>query len=189
MIYRTRVAPEVVSRTDALVEQSRLLIEQSRTIRDALDQQLGRLRQVRTLRRPELVSGTPGPAARAPKRCRVLVVDDDFAIRQALCDLLDEEGREAIPAENGREALTLLRQPAPLPCLILLDLMMPVMDGHQFLRERRRDPTLAEVPTIVVTAGSCVALDDPSVQVLRKPVALDVVLREVERACAGQGRA
>src|SRR5215510_8699670 len=65
---------------------------------------------------------------------RVLVVDDDQDIRDALCELLRDEGYEAIAVANGEEALTYLKG-GNLPCVILLDLMMPVMDGWEFRRQ------------------------------------------------------
>jgi CheY-like chemotaxis protein len=84
---------------------------------------------------------------------RVLVVDDDQDIRETLAELLTDEGYLVESASNGREALTTLRN-GVRPDVILLDLMMPVMDGYQFRDEQRADPLLASIPVIVITAGS-----------------------------------
>jgi CheY-like chemotaxis protein len=80
-----------------------------------------------------------------------LIVDDDAFARDALAQILQEEGYAVTCAANGREALRLLRS-APLPDLILLDLVMPVLDGFSFCRLQERDARLASVPVLVVSA-------------------------------------
>jgi len=81
----------------------------------------------------------------------VLVVDDNFHAAEALALFLQLEGFAAATAGNGAEALEYLRANPP-PCLIVLDLTMPVMDGWQFRREQLRDPRLAGVPVLLCTA-------------------------------------
>ena len=81
----------------------------------------------------------------------VLVVEDDPASRELVCRLLAREGRAAVPAENGRIALERLTE-GVRPALILLDLMMPEMDGFQFLEEFRKHPEYGAIPVVVVTA-------------------------------------
>jgi len=73
----------------------------------------------------------------------VLIVEDDADLREMMCLLLAHEGFEAEAVGNGVEALERLRSAAPRPQLILLDLMMPRMDGWQFCREKAMDPNLA----------------------------------------------
>jgi CheY-like chemotaxis protein len=82
---------------------------------------------------------------------RVLLVDDDTASVEALRDLLELAGHRVVCAENGRAALERLRTGDAF-CVILLDVMMPVMDGYEFRKEQLRDPKLASIPVIVVTA-------------------------------------
>src|SRR5881392_3915466 len=82
----------------------------------------------------------------------VLVVEDDEDIRDSLVEFLGDEGYEARGAGNGREALSLLAAIAPPPCLIILDLMMPVMDGRTFREEQLRRPDVADIPVIVISA-------------------------------------
>jgi CheY-like chemotaxis protein len=82
----------------------------------------------------------------------VLVVEDDAAIQTALLDVLGGEGLAARGAGNGREALELIAAQGT-PALILLDLMMPEMDGPTFLGHKRSDPVLAEIPVIIMTAS------------------------------------
>jgi CheY-like chemotaxis protein len=114
----------------------------------------------------------------------VLLVDDDDDMRTALTHLLGDEGFIVYAAQNGRDALNRLAG-IDDPGLILLDLMMPVMDGHQFLAERSRDARLARIPVVVLTAwtrewrGKTVGVDD----VLTKPVRPEDLLRLVERYC------
>jgi CheY-like chemotaxis protein len=88
-----------------------------------------------------------------PSKGTVLVVDDDADIRLALTDLLEAEGYRPFEAANGRQALEEL-QHVPRPCIVLLDLMMPIMDGHEFLKEMRAHPQLCSDVRVVVCSAS-----------------------------------
>jgi serine/threonine protein kinase len=127
---------------------------------------------------------TPAEAAAAlapfalPAR-QVLVVDDDPAARDSLRKLLEREGYTVATAADGREALARLRA-FPLPDLILLDLLMPVMDGWEFLREQRHDPALASVPVVVIS-GTDPAPGSGLPEFLRKPLAPDRLVGAVRR--------
>jgi CheY-like chemotaxis protein len=83
----------------------------------------------------------------------VLLVEDDRDIREILAETLTDLGFEVATAANGLDALELVRGQKARPGVILLDLMMPVMDGYAFLEERSKDPELATVPVLVITAG------------------------------------
>jgi len=116
---------------------------------------------------------------RAP-RGGVLVVEDDADILRAIVQVLEDERVPVRAAENGRAALAVLREAgAPRPSVILLDLMMPVMDGWAFRAEQLRDPTLSDIPVIVLTADGH-ALEKAGVlggvAGLRKPVELTTLL-------------
>ena len=103
-------------------------------------------------------------------RRRVLIVDDDSNSREALAQVLQTQGYQAYQAENGQQALDLLKEVPPSPGLILLDLDMPVMDGNEFLSHL---PHLsgAKPPVIVITGQD--PRDVPGASaVLRKPVSL-----------------
>ena len=107
-------------------------------------------------------------------RGTVLVVDDDADIRESLCQVLDDLGFRPITAKNGLEALQLLRELKPAPRLILLDLMMPDLNGWQFLEERRRAAALAEIPVVVMTAAKNAPVDASQVRaVLIKPITFE----------------
>ncbi len=113
----------------------------------------------------------------------ILVVDDDPDIREALVDVLTDHGYSARAVSNGREALDYLRGGAR-PNLILLDLMMPVMDGLQFRQEQVNDPDLKELPVFVISAGNDVAQSAATLGVagsMRKPIDLDKLLDIVAR--------
>jgi len=93
-----------------------------------------------------------------PSAASVLIVEDDPPTREVLCHSLTNMGHVAHATVNGRDGLDWLAT-HPMPNLILLDLMMPEMDGFEFLRELRRQPALANVPVIVVTAKELTAED------------------------------
>ncbi len=114
---------------------------------------------------------------------RVLVVDDDEDVRQALVDILEIKGYCVASAGNGKQALDYLRD-APTPDLIISDLAMPVMDGRQFRREQVKDPRLAKVPVLVISA-LCDRAEIDANEVLIKPVDVDVLLTVVDRYCRG----
>jgi len=115
----------------------------------------------------------------------VLVVDDEEDIREAVVLILESNGYTARGAEHGADALALLRAGFK-PCVILLDLTMPIMDGWTFCEETGKDPTLAALPIVVVSA---VAPQDSrdgrvrAVERLRKPLDVAKLLGAVERYC------
>jgi CheY-like chemotaxis protein len=119
----------------------------------------------------------PNPATDRP----VLVVDDEPDVRDLLRTLLEMEGYRVVCAANGREALTHLEQ-EPRAGLILLDLAMPVMDGFGFRSEMLRDPRLADIPVIIVSAmrprGEPAAALRPAA-VVPKPVDAEALLERV----------
>jgi CheY-like chemotaxis protein len=108
-------------------------------------------------RRPTPRKGESG-GSRDPREFDVLVVEDDEDVREALIVLLEDEGVRAVGATNGRDALEKIRRGFQ-PSLILLDLMMPVMDGERFLRERKADPGLAGIPVVIVSAMQRMKVD------------------------------
>jgi twitching motility two-component system response regulator PilH len=79
----------------------------------------------------------------------VLIVEDEVTTRDALIELLGKDGREIVTADAGQEAMERLTK-VPRPHVILLDLMMPRMDGGEFLRRQSADPSIANIPTIVL---------------------------------------
>ena len=115
----------------------------------------------------------------------VLLIEDDATIRVPLAELLMREGYEAFGVANGREALDWLQQ-HDRPSLILLDLMMPVMSGVQFLAARRNTP-LAEIPVVVLTAWISRCQDNVRRDVdgvLAKPIDTDKLVAIVARYCS-----
>ncbi len=82
----------------------------------------------------------------------VLVVDDDDDIRECLMGSLEDAGFRPLGAANGRRALDLLANPRALPCVIVLDLMMPVMDGRAFREEQLRLTNIADIPVVLISA-------------------------------------
>lgn len=112
----------------------------------------------------------------------ILLVDDDFDIRETLAELLRDRGYEVTTAAHGQEALDILRTPMR-PCLILLDLMMPVMDGYQFLDELAKDPALADLSVIVITAGASLSRQPVNRPVMPKPFNIQQLMASVAKHC------
>ena len=117
----------------------------------------------------------------------VLIVDDDRDIRDSLVEVLEDHGYHAVGAGNGREALDTLRTSAEVPCLILLDLMMPVMDGREFREEQLKHPEWTDIPVIVISAYNDVAEQARALEAehLRKPLGMRPLIDAVRRYCAG----
>src|SRR5688572_8239376 len=83
----------------------------------------------------------------------VMVVDDDRELRESVCELLAEGGYDALGMANGAAALSYIREQQPKPKVILLDLMMPEMNGWQFREAQLGDPAISSIPVVVMTAG------------------------------------
>jgi CheY-like chemotaxis protein len=116
----------------------------------------------------------------------ILVVDDDAGIREALTDILEDEGYSVSSAPDGLAALEILRSQQMRPRLVLLDLMMPRMNGWQFRAEQRQDPDLAAIPVVVISAGGSTREQTQVLDVaeyLPKPIAFDQLFGIVERYC------
>ncbi len=109
----------------------------------------------------------------------VLVVDDDTDLRDTLCDVLEADGHTTRPARNGVEALELLRRDAAVD-LIVLDLMMPLMNGWQFREALLADAELARIPVVVMTAAADLGRSPiQAAQILPKPVTTKALLAAV----------
>jgi CheY-like chemotaxis protein len=117
----------------------------------------------------------------------ILVVDDEADLRIMLSELLTDEGYTVAQVANGREALAHLQATTALPHLILLDLMMPIMDGWAFLHVRQGDPLVRAIPVVVISAACNIAASVAALNVqetLTKPIDVDDFLIVVERYCA-----
>ena len=115
---------------------------------------------------------------------RLLVVEDDQGIREALSDLLEELGYQTLVATDGRRGLELAEQ-QPEPCPVLLDWRLPILDGAAFLEGLRSLPRGAEFPVILSTADRAVlpsAVTGGVVGVLSKPFDVDALLALIDEA-------
>ena len=104
----------------------------------------------------------------------VLVIEDDEAIRSSVADALRDEGWSVAVASDGQQALQLLRSEA-LPTAIVLDLMMPFMSGHEFMEAIRKEPSLAGLPVIQMSAGQNTAIPGVAAR-LDKPFRIERLL-------------
>ncbi len=116
---------------------------------------------------------------------QILVVEDDAALREALSQVLADEGYDLLSARDGLEAVNCLKK-GNRPDVILLDLSMPVVNGWEFRMFQKRDPDLARIPVILITAGGYtreeVAWLEPSA-LLPKPLDLPFLLSAVRKFC------
>jgi CheY-like chemotaxis protein len=116
--------------------------------------------------------------------CPVLIVEDDADLRDMMAQLLSLEGFKSAAVANGREALDYLHDGGEKPDVILLDLMMPVMDGWEFRRKQQADPSVADVPVIVLSAlDQSRAADVDAQAFLKKPLDFDRLLQLVRQYC------
>jgi len=117
----------------------------------------------------------------------ILIVDDEASVREALREVIEAEGYATAEASNGREALAWLRA-HEAPCLVLLDLMMPIVSGYDFLGAVKEDPALRAVPIVIISAASREKVEEAragstACAVLAKPVQLAPLLAAIERIC------
>lgn len=122
----------------------------------------------------------------SPLSGSILLIEDDRDVRDSMRDALEDEGFKVVCASDGREALGVLRAEKVLPRLILLDLMMPNMDGFEFREEQLRHPEWASIPVVVITAEGRVDERAGSVEAVGqivKPVKLERLL-EIARQFA-----
>jgi CheY-like chemotaxis protein len=114
----------------------------------------------------------------------ILVIDDDRELCEGLAEYLSLQGYAVQCATNGWEALRLLADSRTRPALILLDLVMPILDGWGFLAERGKDPLLRDVPVLILTGSHDVtqrAKEGGAIAVMRKPVEPQSLLRAIEQ--------
>jgi CheY-like chemotaxis protein len=114
----------------------------------------------------------------------ILVIEDDEGMRVPLCRVLEFDGHRTVGVSNGREALRMLGTGLD-PCIIIMDLMMPELDGFAFRKAQLANPRLADIPTIVLTASMLTvgtnALEASAV--VTKPVTVGRVLALVDAYC------
>ena len=121
-----------------------------------------------------------------PTRKSVLVVEDDMDIQSSIVQILVEEGYEAHGVSNGQEALDLLNASTQLPSLIILDIMMPIMNGWEFRCLQKRDTLLASIPVIVCSSAGDIQEEARLIgarDYLQKPVVPEVLLEMVGQCC------
>lgn len=109
-------------------------------------------------------------------RIPLLLVENNEDVREALREILESEGYRVLTAVNGQDALNLLAKQARMPALILLDLVMPVMDGHAFIEHLRGTGALALTRVLVLTAHPTLPLPRGVAGRLEKPVKLEALL-------------
>ena len=117
----------------------------------------------------------------------VLLVEDDDFIRQEICEALQDEGYQVATAAHGKEALARLAEGIK-PSVVLLDLMMPVMNGWEFLKAFKRDETYARIPVVILSAFAdrATIIGGDAISVLRKPINLSALFNVLEEQCAAK---
>ncbi len=126
----------------------------------------------------------------ARQRGTVLVVDDDADLRESIEVALLSYGHAVATAADGNEALAWLHEQSRQPCLVLLDLMMPGMNGFELRSQMSADPSLASIPVVVITGAGVLAdrrAHELRAEVLRKPIELGTLIDTVRRFCGGLG--
>jgi len=115
----------------------------------------------------------------------ILIIEDDAGVREGLSNLIESEGYPVIRCEDGQEALDRLQRTSDLPRMIVLDFMMPRMDGWAFLDERRKDERLRRIPVLGMSASQTL-IEQPECpadvdEFLRKPFKVETMLRSIAK--------
>lgn len=118
----------------------------------------------------------------------ILLIEDDELLREGLKQVLEEDGCRVAAAADGSEAMGLLRDPALSPCLILLDLMMPGMNGWDFLQLQGRHPSLSKIPTVVASAYPFAEKAVQPAIVLQKPFSPARLRQLIDSHCLCENR-
>ena len=118
-----------------------------------------------------------------PDKQSIAVIEDDIPALDALTELLETNGYQVRQAHNGQEALEAIKSSEP-PALILLDLSMPVMDGWEFMRRQRLEPSIAHIPVVVITALVS-AVPAGAKALISKPINVNRLMRLVQKYCSG----
>jgi CheY-like chemotaxis protein len=113
----------------------------------------------------------------------ILLIEDEESIREALQQALEIEGYSVLTAANGQEGLDILKKSFEPPCLILLDLMMPVMNGWQFVEARKSDSKSVDVPVVVVTAYPNKGNTINANALIPKPIDFERLIELIARYC------
>jgi DNA-binding response OmpR family regulator len=146
-----------------------------------IDRQQGELLRAEAEKRdstPIRIASTPPPSLRP-----VLIVEDDNDIRNSLSHILEDEGIPTLTARNGQEALDILKQGQAAPAVMVLDLMMPVMDGWELRRRIESDASMTPPKMVIVSAMSPDATIGSAVW-LRKPLGVEQLLSTVTKLAA-----
>lgn len=125
-----------------------------------------------------------------PAPVLVLVVEDDRDVRDTVIEALEDQGYAARGASDGAEALDLLRSGWGPPALVLLDLMMPGMNGAQFREAQLADPNLASIPVVLLSADATIEQKATTLRAaafLKKPVKLAALLDAAARFAPQRG--
>jgi CheY-like chemotaxis protein len=142
---------------------------------------------VKESRAPQATVELPPPGTAA----KVLLVDDDFGILDGVSDFLQGEGFAVVSASNGIDALNHLRSGLRAD-VIVLDVMMPMMDGWDFRAEQLADPSLRDIPVVVISASGFTSdilqRQFYAHEVLAKPLELDRLLRALKDVCGGSDK-
>ena len=143
------------------------------------------MRDRRPGRRPAGTPAAPLPSLAGPvARPTILVIDDEQLVRDTVAEFLTDEGYAVVLAADGAEALERLAAATALPALIVLDLKMPNLDGGTFRTAQTRDPGLAAIPVVVVTATP--GAEVPGAVIVRKPLRLPQLAAAIEGALASR---
>lgn len=116
------------------------------------------------------------------KKNNTLVIEDDEAIRESLKLILEFEGYTVYTASNGKEGLEILKK-IPRPCIIFLDLMMPIMNGWDFIEAVEKDVVLATIPVVIVSAFTDSGRSPHVKGIVKKPINIDDLMKFSNQYC------
>lgn len=123
-----------------------------------------------------------------PTKSHILIIDDDHDLRVLLRYTLEQMSFKVSTVTNGRDAIEYLKKNSSMPEMIILDIKMPIMNGNEFLKYKNQNPTLKDIPTLIVSSEKAECIESATIQKLKKPINLAEFITKVKECISNNSQ-